>query len=248
MKKFIITEYEPLALSIRSGRLLVTENDNADRALSVYSCHDGSRIDYELCLKEDKVPSKLERSARVRIARPKIMLTDDVTDSKAEMDFETHPAVETKGDDTPPDNGELKTEINPDIEQFPLENIDIRHAVETSGGHMIVCYINRWKDETQQYRAGAIELSAEMKVLRLYKDTLALNLPSYLAIDKNNYTLVCDPLNKCIVLLNRKLKVAQVLLTERELIGQPFRLCRKEEKGLLYICYLDLSAIDVYRI
>ena len=126
------------------------------------------------------------------------------------------------------------------IDRFDANLIGLQHAMQMEGDKFLVCHI-----EATHRRVCIIDNTG--RVIKCYGGNPGsgieqLNLPRYLAIDRNGFILVADQLDNRIVRLNSSLEY----ISEIGGIQEPVRILLNEERGRLYVIEDDDQSLTVF--
>ena len=118
----------------------------------------------------------------------------------------------------------------------------LQHAIQMEGDKFLVCHA-----VITHNRVCMIDNTG--RVIECYGGNPGsgigqLNMPSYLAIDRNGFILVADEDNNRIVRLNSSLEY----IGETVGIKEPFRILLNEERGRLYVIEYNNQSLTVFDI
>ena len=124
--------------------------------------------------------------------------------------------------------------------QLP-DHMEPHHAMESPTGAFIISLYNT---QLEQYQV--VEVNTGGEVLRQFSGSPLTSLGGtpHVAVDSHGNIFVADILSCQILLLNNHLSLRGVIVDKHQLsfLGQPFRLCYREDKGQLLVG-LDRSVL-----
>jgi NHL repeat len=125
------------------------------------------------------------------------------------------------------------------------------HAVETSRNTCVVSHRDQFFNERRPEHTGVSEVDFNGRVVRTYNSqhktigSIHLYFPQYLTLADNNHVLIADNGNKCIVVLNKDLKLKRILISSLD--AEPTRLYFNQHTGNLFIGSTD-SSLNIHSI
>ena len=134
--------------------------------------------------------------------------------------------------------GDLVREIV--VNRFDANLIGLQHAIHLEGDKFLVCHT-----EITHNRVCMIDNTG--RVIKCYGGNIGsgighLNVPLYLAINRNGFILVADQLNNRVVQLNSSLEY----ISETVGIQVPQRILLNEERGRLYVKEFNTKSLTVF--
>ena len=126
------------------------------------------------------------------------------------------------------------------VNRYDANLIGLRDAKRMEGDKFLVCHT-----ETNHHRVCMIDNTG--RVIKCYGGNIGsgighLNLPGYMAIDRNGFIFVMDFFNNRIVQLNSSLEY----IGETVGIQQPIHILLNEERGRLYVIENNNKSLTVF--